>query len=60
MGRAAGKMQEVCEEVVIRGEEWETLFCTKIEKLISYATKIANYYENKLNERENIGAAMKS
>lgn len=33
---------------MIRDEEWETLFCTKVEKLVSYATKIANYYEGKL------------
>jgi hypothetical protein len=38
--------------VVIRDEEWETLFCTKIEKLISYSNKIANYYEAKLQKRE--------
>jgi hypothetical protein len=49
VGRAAGRLQEVCEEVVIRDEEWETLFCTKVEKLVNYATKIANYYEGKLS-----------
>ena len=39
---------------MIKDEEWEAIFCTKIEKLTNYATKLATYYENKLNEKERL------
>ena len=30
----------------ISNEEWETIFCTKIEKLRTYAGKLVTFYEN--------------
>jgi hypothetical protein len=51
IGRVAQKGKEVHEEVVIKDEEWEAIFCTKIEKLINYANKLATYYEKKLTEK---------
>ena len=36
---------------VITNEEWEILFCTKIEKLRNYANKMATYYENRYAEK---------
>jgi hypothetical protein len=41
------KRNDPTEDVVIRDEEWETLFCTTVDKLRNYALKIADYYEKK-------------
>jgi hypothetical protein len=47
VGRVATKDEEFQEEVIIRDQDWEILFCTSIEKLKNYSIKIAEYYETK-------------
>jgi len=42
----------VKEEIIVKDEEWESLFCTSIDKLRNYSMKIANYYEKNVNAKE--------